>query len=181
MAKILKGKFEGKRIYMPSGEGVRPITSFLKKAIFDYLGDLIKEKEILELYAGSGTFGFEALSRGASKVVFVDDNIECIKTIKRTINALKLKNAKSICMDVFMALRWLRKEKYDLIFLDPPYKKQLLKSTLLNIIYYDILKPNSFIIAKHHKKQVIKKELEGLILIESRKYGEDCISIWRKN
>lgn len=179
MPKILKGKFQAKRIYVPKRGNVRPLTTALRRIIFDKLGDSLNGIKVLDLYAGSGSFGLEALSRGAERVVFVDSDPIALRAIKKTLSYLGAisEKVRILEMDAFMAIRWLRGEKFDLIFIDPPYRKELVKSTLLELLSYDILKPNTLIIARYHKKQLFACP-QGLKIIETKKYGDDYLSFW---
>jgi 16S rRNA (guanine(966)-N(2))-methyltransferase RsmD len=180
MPKVVAGRFKGIRIYTPKHKRIKPTSSVVKRAIFDYLGDYVIDKEILDLYAGTGGLGIEALSRGAKSAVFVENDPECVKVLRKNLSQLKGVKVEVIPLDVFMGLRMLRGRKFDIVFLDPPYAQKLVKSTLMELAEYDIVKENSFVIAEHHKKEVIAEKIGYFKLERQRGYGETFVSIFRR-
>jgi 16S rRNA (guanine(966)-N(2))-methyltransferase RsmD len=178
MAEVISGKFKKARIYVPKGVNIKPTASVVRRAIFDYLGDWVEDKDVLDLYAGTGALGIEALSRGASSVVFVEIDPRCVNSLRRTLTGLGNVNVEVIPLDVFQALSLLTDRKFDLIFLDPPYREKLVKSTLKEIGEYDIVKSNSIIIAEHHKKEIFADKIGIFKLKLQKKYGETVVSIF---
>ena len=167
--RVISGSLKGKIIQRP--KNIRPTQDKVRKALFDILGD-IQDLAFLDLYAGSGAVGLEALSQGVSRVVFVEKDGRCIKTIKQNITAAGL-TGKSVSglarfqvmgLDVSRALRQLDKrgEKFDIIFLDPPYYQDFAKKTLKILSRYDIVSPNGWIICQHFKKDSLPEVIAGL-------------------
>lgn len=177
---IISGKFKGLRICTPKNVNISPTSSVVRRAIFDYLRDAVVGKSVLDLYAGSGALGIEALSRGAARAVFVEKDPDCFKSIKHNIAILKDVNAQVIGMDVFMALNFLKRDKFDIILIDPPYKDKVVKSVLLEISEYDIVKENPLLFAEHHKKEIIADSVGLFKLVKKKSYGETIISIFSK-
>lgn len=202
--RIISGKYKGRIIKMP--KGIRPTQDKVRKALFDILGD-IDGLSFLELFAGSGAVGFEAVSQGAKEVVFVEKDKRCIERIKENLCVIGLlrypecsvsskrrfgmpkQHPKSyyirhrvIALDVFRALKQLnqKKERFDIIFLDPPYYKGLAKKSLLKLSTYDILKPNGVICIQHYKKEFIPEEISNLRLFKRKTYGETLLSFYKK-
>ena len=166
---------------------MRPSQNILRKAIFDILGQDMEGLEFLELYAGSGAVGFEALSCGAKKVTFVEKEERCARVIEGNQKLLIIKAAgkplgqcEILNTDTFWAIKQLaqNKRKFDIVFIDPPYGHELAKKTLKTLMAYDILHPNCFIIVEYHKHETLP-ELEGRFsLIRERKYGASYLAIF---
>ena len=142
----------------------------------------INDAEILDLYAGTGNLGIEALSRGAKFCTFIDKNKECSLIIKENLKSTKLNDSASILTgDIAIELRKLanQKNKFDIIFMDPPYNKDLVNEILDIIIKYDLLRENGIIIVEHSDKDTIKQNEEKLTLIKNRKYGHTILSFFK--
>jgi 16S rRNA (guanine(966)-N(2))-methyltransferase RsmD len=169
---------------MPKGVEIRPTQDKVRQAIFNVLGNNLPGANVLELFAGSGAFGIEAISRGAKYVTFVDNNSICIKTIKKNLDSLGVEDARYelIWANALSVLSRLEKDdnKYDLIFLDPPYYKNIARKCLSNIDAYDILSPNSIVVVEHFKKDSLALDLSNLVLEKEKQYGDTLISIFRK-
>jgi 16S rRNA (guanine(966)-N(2))-methyltransferase RsmD len=174
--RIISGKYKGKPIKMP--QGIRPTQNKVRKAIFDILGD-IEGLSFLELFAGSGAVGFEALSRGAGSLVMVEEGRDCIPVIKKNIEALK-ETATFYPFSCSRAIELLSKKKhnFDIIFLDPPYYGQEAKKTLQILEGYDILAPNGFIVVQHFKKDNLPERLGDLVLFKQNTYGDTILSFY---
>lgn len=177
--RITTGKLRGRIILMP--KGIRPTQDKVRKALFDILGD-IAGLSFLELFAGSGAIGFEALSRGASEVTLVEYNRTCLLAMEKNIAALKLENCVLYPQEAERAIRRLHKEckKFDIIFLDPPYYGDRVKKTLQTLSAYDILAPNGFVVAQHFRKDGLPAENGELILIKEARYGDTLLSFYKK-
>jgi len=168
---------------MPKGLDIRPTQDKVRQAVFNLLGD-INGKKVLELFAGSGAFGIEALSRGASQATFVDNNSRCIETIRANLESLNISEAQYdlIRANALSVLARLEKEeeKFDIVFLDPPYYKNIARKCLINIDNYDILSRIGLVIVEHFKKDSLAVSLNTLILEKERHYGDTVITIFRK-
>ena len=175
---VISGKYKGLHLYTPQDVKIKPTLALVKRALFDFLTPVLDSKSFLDLYAGSGALGIEALSHGAGRVVFVEKDPRCVKTISKNISRIKDIDADIIALDVFKALRLLEGEKFDIVFMDPPYRDRLLKSTLLEILKCDIVNNNSLLIAEHHKKEIINNKIGDFVLKKQRKYGETIVSIF---
>jgi 16S rRNA (guanine(966)-N(2))-methyltransferase RsmD len=141
--KIIAGTFKNRSILSPKGEKTRPTSSRLRETLFNICQQYIEGTVFLDLFAGSGAMGFEALSRGASFVTFVDNDRNAIQSIKKNIEMLGVKECTAVVQgDVLQALeRFQRQEKrFDIIYADPPYEdrysglllKEMDRSNLLN-------------------------------------------------
>ena len=177
--RIIAGKLKGSTIYTTKKNGTRPLKDLVKESIFNLLKHSNKilfdfeNSNILDLYAGTGSFGLECLSRKAESVYFVEKEEEALKILKKNIQKLKLDNkSKIFASDVlkFIQGKEFLKIKFDLIFCDPPFKNKNIKE-LLNIIFdNNILKKNGILILHRHK---ITKERfsDNFEIIDERKYG----------
>ncbi|UCB57490.1 MAG: 16S rRNA (guanine(966)-N(2))-methyltransferase RsmD [Candidatus Omnitrophota bacterium] len=181
--RIIAGKFKGRNLSVPKGVKLRGTSQKVKEALFCILGNQIRGASFLELFAGSGNVGIEAKSRGADKVFFVENNRACIKTIKENLKRLGIKETETVLLplNAERALRVLnqRHEKFDFIFLDPPYYENQLKNSLIKITLYDILKPRAYVVAEHHKKEVLPHLFRGLSLIFTKTYGDTTLSFYQ--
>ena len=180
--RILGGKFKGRNIAVPPN--IRPVSLRVKKSCFDILKDEVSEKRVLDLFAGSGSLGIEALSRGAGEAVFVDSNSKCVAAIRKNLSSLGvsfqekvfLKDSASGIKDFFTY-----RENFDLVFLDPPYYQSLLTKTLQLLEVYDIVTPSGYIIAFCYTKDDFVQTGERFSLIVNKKYGQTLLLIYRKN
>lgn len=162
---------------------IRPTQAKTRKAIFDILGD-IEGLSFLDLFAGSGAVGFEALSRGARVSVLVEQNPECVLAIKKNIEMLKSPQSCIFYpMDSHRAIKSLDQggKSFDIIFLDPPYHQDLIKKTLQTLEACDILAPNGLIIAQHFKRENLPDDLGVLNLLRQYKYGSTLVSFYKKD
>ena len=190
--RITTGIYKGRNLAMP--KGIRPTQDKVRKAVFDILGD-IEGLSFLELYAGSGAVGFEALSRGAGELVLVEYNRDCQLAIKKNIEFLKANACSLYPQEAQKAIERLDKEgkDFDIIFFDPPYYVgntfrllqaplgvSLSKKTLQTLGACDILAPNGLVIAQHFKRDELPAESGQLVLIKEAKYGDTILSIYRK-
>lgn len=181
--RIIGGEFRSRLISMPKGADIRPTQDKVRQAIFNILGD-IADKRILDLFGGSGAFGIEAISRGACHATFVDNNPRCVDTIKANLMSLGIAGGHYdiIRADAIKVISTLeaKSEKYDIIFMDPPYHKDLAKKCLINTDSYDILAPTGLVIVEHFKKDILLTDLRTLAFDRDRKYGDTVITIFRR-
>ena len=177
--KIISGKYKGKSIKMP--KGIRPTQDKVRKALFDIVSD-VEGVSFLELFAGSGSVAIEALSHGAKKVVLVEEEPNCVKVIKENFSLIGYPDYNLIASDIGLALSRLDKEgaKFDIIFMDPPYYRDMAKKTLQILASYDILTPSGFIATEHFKKDNLPDALGDLVLFRQYKYGDTLLSFYNK-
>lgn len=183
--RVISGSAKGKKLNTIKGIETRPTLDRVKEALFNIIQFNIKEKVVLDLFSGSGALGIEALSRGAKKAVFCDTSLDAVKIIEQNLNATKLINKSAIInKDYLDALKELgeKNNKFDLIFLDPPYKSDYGIISIDSIIKNNLLKEDGIIIFETDDKTKIdeiknNKEIE---VYDVRKYGIVLIIFIRK-
>ena len=181
--KVIGGEFGGRRLKTLKSVKMRPTPMRVKEALFNILGNRIVGSSFLDLYAGSGQIGVEALSRGAKEVIFVDNHPSAIRLIHANLGFLPSEEGLRIPRNnVLKAIDNLSKGKkrFDIIFLDPPYESRLVKNTLQALAKSDILKPPTLIITEHHKSLNLDREINSLIQIRQERYGDTILTFYRK-
>lgn len=183
--KILGGELKGRNIEMPKGTDIRPTPDKVREALFNIIRDKIKGAVVLDLFAGSGSFGIEALSRGAEIATFVDIQKRCIDSIRKNLSRLPLKkqSINIIQYDTLKSIKKLsdRKLRFDIVFLDPPYYGDWVKKCLITLDKYDILNSSSLIICEHFKKDIVPEKVERFKRIRQSRYGDTVLSFYKKN
>lgn len=176
--RITGGEARGRKINSPDGLPVRPTGAKVRQAFFNILGTKINGCRFLDLFAGSGLMGLEALSRGAQSLTFVDENYRVIKAIKSNLEILKYE-ADVICGDISKVVPKLKARSFDVIFADPPYASQLGETALRLVEQYDLLDHDGVLIIEHAKYLSFKTEPVELCCKEIRSYGQTVLSIYR--
>lgn len=181
--RIIGGQYRSRLISMPKGIEIRPTQDKVREAVFNILGD-VNAKSILELFAGSGAFGIEAISRGARYVTFVDNNFRCTEMIRKNLQSLGIDEVtydiiRTNALSVLARLE-KKEDKYDIVFMDPPYYKGIARKCLINIDSYDILSQTAIVVIEHFRKDALILDLKQLVLENERRYGDTLVTIFRK-
>lgn len=180
--KITGGTALGQSIEMPVHPGIRPTDESMREALFNILGKLVSRAHVLDLFAGSGLVGFEALSRGAEFLTAVEKNTICVDSIRA--NAQKLgfeKKTKIIQTDFRKAIASLNANQFNIIFADPPYMSEHSKLLVKLIAQKQLLKPNGVLIVEHDKGVSLEPEDKSMRLMECRHYGQSAFSFIANN
>jgi len=181
--RIIAGEFKGRQISAVKGDNTRPTTDKVKENIFNMMGQFFDGGRVLDLFAGSGNLGIEALSRGMAHGIFVDMNVNAIKIIKENIAKLKLQERTEVYRnDAFKALNVLGKKgsKFDLIFLDPPYGKISITELLATIMAQDLLNGGGVIMCEYGEGMEVAYDELQLKKIRYERYGTIEILILEK-
>ena len=186
--RIIGGKYKGKKLIQPLDKTTRPLKDLVKESIFNIIQHSnkinikIENSKVLDLYAGSGSFGIECMSRDAKLVYFFEKHLNAIKILNQNINSLKensnYKLFEKDCLD-FLASDGFTTKNFNIIFLDPPFKEDTLNKILNLILSKNILKDNGLIIIHKHIKDKIKI-IDELEIVEDRKYGISRIFFCKK-
>jgi 16S rRNA (guanine(966)-N(2))-methyltransferase RsmD len=180
--RVIGGNARGRQLKVPKGQALRPTTGRVKESLFDILPHNLSGAKVLDLFAGTGNLTIEALSRGAAQAVLVDSSAQSGKAIRENLHSLNLTNrAKLLAMPVTRALRLLarQRETFDLIFLDPPYERQLIEPALRIIDKETLLRESGVLIAEHSVREPITLHLLRLNLSDQRRYGSTALSFFR--
>ena len=156
MIRITGGTNRSRLLKTPSGTLTKPTMDKVRSAVFSALGDKVIRAKVLDLFAGSGSYGFEALSRGASKSTFVDKSREAYEVLKENAKILKHENISILFGDSLGFLKET-KEKFDIVFVDPPYKLEVYKEVVDTLIKRDLLTSNGIIVLESDKELNIDK------------------------
>jgi 16S rRNA (guanine966-N2)-methyltransferase len=177
--RVIAGRYGGRRLLAPKGRTTRPTSDRVREAIYAMLGD-IEGMRVLDLYAGTGALGIEALSRGALKAVFVERDRDAIEAIEANIEALRLdrEQAQIRREDVVDALQRARKRKetYDLVLIDPPYGRASALGPRLQAWLQALLAPGARVVLESDRRTPLEL---GLALEKGRRYGDTTIAIHR--
>ncbi|QGT99077.1 16S rRNA (guanine(966)-N(2))-methyltransferase [Candidatus Syntrophocurvum alkaliphilum] len=180
--RVIAGNAKGRKLKSPPCFNTRPITDRIKEALFNTLSNSVKDAFFLDLFAGSGSVGIEALSRGASKVVFIDNDINSIKIInKNLINCNFVDGFEVYRQDVLKAIKILCKRNllFDIIYIDPPFTNEKIFSQVMNeISKYNLLNKNGQIIIRIPKSLVLSSEFYNLKLYREKNYGESTLKYY---
>lgn len=182
--RITSGLFRSRIIKYP--KYIRPTQDKVRKALFDVMRQSIADSYFLELFAGSGAVGIEALSNGAKEVVFVEKDKRCCKIIENNLRGLGLfpdqKGINILAADVFKVIEVLYKEgrKFDIVFLDPPYYHNLAKKTLQRLAAYDILTPHALIVVEHNKRDYLDERFIDITSFKQTRYADTLLSFYKK-
>lgn len=176
--RITGGIGRGRTLKVPAGTKVRPTSDKVKQALFNILGDRIAGARLLDLFAGAGAIGIEALSRGAAQAVFVDASRESLAVIRRNIDSLGLGGRAQVV--AARAESFLKRPSgpYDIVFLDPPYRTEL-APLLRQVAGAGIVRPEGVVIAEHFKKQASPARADGLELSREAVYGDTVLAFYR--
>ena len=173
--RIISGKHRGTKLYTLEGLDTRPTLDRVKEPLFSIINFDLAEANILDLFAGSGALGLEAISRGASKVVLCDKAPKAIEIINKNIQKMNVQEkAQVINKDYLVALENLKGQKFDIVFLDPPYETDFTEKAIKKIAEYGLLNQDGKIIVETDRKDEIIQNIEKLDLFDifdERKYG----------
>ena len=179
--RVVAGKIKGHRLRVPKGRDLRPTASRVKEALFNILPHDLAGLRVLDLFAGTGNLSIEALSRGAAQAVLVDASRKAAVAIRENLRALALSNSCEVWIaPVLKAVRALarRGEKFDLIFLDPPYEKGWVGKILHLLADEDLLRARGTVVAEHSVREKIAERYGRLRLRDQRRYGATLLSFF---
>lgn len=171
--RIITGSARGTRLLTLEGEATRPTGERAKEALFSMIQFEIEDKRVLDLYAGSGQLGLEALSRGAAYCMFVDSNPEAVEIIKKNAEKTKLRDRMRVI--VSDACNYVRKcaggEKYHIVMIDPPYASDLVYPTLERLLASDLLAPGALVFCESDREELFSDRPDLLEKLSLRRYS----------
>lgn len=179
--RVITGKARGVVLKTPDGMTTRPTSDRVKEALFSVINFDIPGTAVLDLFGGTGQLGIEALSRGACSAVFVDAGEAACKLIRENLRRTKLEGQARVVRSDYLAFLKSSKEKFDIIFLDPPYAEVFLENALNCITEIDILKSGGIIVAERPLGKDLSLDFAGYTRSKDYKYGKTLITLYRKD
>ena len=180
--RIVAGTHRGRSLLGPRGPGVRPTADRVRESLFNLLGQFFDGGEVLDLYAGTGALAFEALSRGASRAVLVDDGAESARLVAENARALGLEGAVTFLrMPVARAVARLAAEgrRFSLVFADPPYGEEAAAEVVRGVGEGRLLSGGGTLVVEHGRREPSPEALAGLERVDSRRFGDTVVSLYR--
>lgn len=178
--RIITGEYRGRRLESPAGYDVRPTSDKVKEAVFNIIMNEVWDATCVDLFAGTGNLGLEALSRGAKKCYFGDNSWESINLIKNNVKMCRAEDKSVIIAGDYSKILGRINEKVDIFFLDPPYKDGLYENCLEIIDSLDLLSEEGIIVAEHGVRDYVPETVGSLEIIKERKYGKIMVTIYAK-
>ena len=175
--RVIAGRYGGRRLKAPPGITTRPTADRVREALFSILGDAVQDTRVLDLFAGAGTLGLEALSRGAAHATFVDNAPRALAALRANVDALGADADAEVVRAE--ALRWLRAasggaRQYDLVFLDPPYRRAAGLGKELSALLPGVLAQGALVIAESDRRAPLDL---NITTTDERRYGDTLIRI----
>ena len=182
--RIISGQFRGRRLQSLRGSMVRPTADHVREALFNILAGHVAEACVLDLFAGTGALGIEALSRGARQAVFVETGSRPLQVLRGNLQHCGLiDRSRVIRWDISKNLNCLKifHAYFNLVFMDPPYHKQLVERTLAHLLRIPCLAPRAMIVAEHERHAQIASPDACMVLADRRQYGQTELSFFHFN
>ena len=180
--RVISGKVRGLKLNAPKNQDVRPTTDRVKENLFNMISSYIMDSNILDLFAGTGSLGIECLSRGAKNCVFVDISKESIAIVKSNIKKARVENESLVLnLDFKDAVSRLQsqKNKFDVIFMDPPYYKEMFVDALEKIDNANLLDEDGIIVVEHDTKDILPDKVNRLEKTKDKKYGNTTLTFYK--
>ena len=180
--RVISGKVRGLKLDTPKNDDVRPTTDRVKESLFDIINPYVIDSNVLDLFAGTGSLGIECLSRGALSATFVDVSKDSINIVKSNVKKARVENESTILnLDFKTAIDRLnvQNKKFDIIFMDPPYYKNMFIDALSNIDNSDLLSEDGIIVVEHDTKDKFIDKIGRLEKSKEKKYGNTTLTFYK--
>jgi 16S rRNA (guanine966-N2)-methyltransferase len=177
--RIISGEFKGKKLASLQGTATRPTSDRVRESIFNIIAGCVANASVLDLFAGTGALGIEALSRGATDAIFIDSSTSAVNIIQKNIIACKAEGrARIIRWDIAKNLKCLPSDTLasDLVFMDPPYNKNYILPALKKLLKQNVVKNGATIILEHSASEPVEHNIPGILLTDQRSYGKTLVS-----
>ena len=177
--RIVAGEFGGRRLTPPKGRKIRPTADRVREALFSMIASRVPGAAVLDLFAGTGALGLEALSRGASQAVFVDQDAAAVRLIRANVMLCGVEDrARVILSPMEAAVTRLAAggSRFDLVFLDPPYGLTHVERALEHLA--GVIQKDALVVAEHHAKDTLPDRWKGWLKTRERRYGDTMISLF---
>ncbi|MEK6604066.1 MAG: 16S rRNA (guanine(966)-N(2))-methyltransferase RsmD [Nitrospirota bacterium] len=178
--RVIGGTSRGRRLAGPRGLDVRPTADHVKEALFNILADRMAGARFLDLFAGTGNIGIEALSREARQATFVESSPAVSRLLRANLQRCGFERQADVrVMPVSRFLKHWREPAYDIVFLDPPYQTQEAEKVLPSLGRDAIIRPNGVVVVEHFHKSPLDDRIGHLALVKTYRYGDTCLSVYR--
>ena len=180
--RIISGTLKGRKLAGPGAAALRPTSDRVKESMFNIIGGEIEGKVVLDLFAGTGNLGIEALSRGAKSAVFVEKSRQALRLLEKNLSTCQVGNRSEVLFkEAIQAIGHLkgRGACFDLIFVDPPYEKGLIERTIEKLLAEKIYSDNSLLVIEHDRREPLSRHDKLWSLILQRRIGDTVISFLR--
>ena len=178
--RVISGKARGVNLKTPEGQATRPTADRVKEALFSIIQFDLPGARVLDLFAGTGQLGIEALSRGAKSAVFVDEREAACRLVRENLNRTRLAEQGRVVRADYMSFLRSTGEKFDIIILDPPYAEVFLENSLKMITEIDILQTSGIIVTERPLGKELPSDFPGYFRSKDYKYGNTLLTIFRK-
>jgi 16S rRNA (guanine966-N2)-methyltransferase len=179
--RIISGDLKGRKLQSVRGMATRPTSDRVREALFNILGAKPHGAQVLDLFAGTGALGIEALSRGASSAVFIDHSAHALSVVRKNLEHCNISASSHVIQwDIAGNLNCLKRldHPFDLVFLDPPYHKQLVPIALTHLLTRQCLSERSMVVAEHEPGCSMEMAAAGWVLEQERRYGQTMLSFF---
>jgi len=180
--RIVAGTHRGRPLVGPKGRGLRPTADRIRESVFNLLGQFFEGGEVLDLYAGTGALAFEALSRGMSRAVLVDSGAESARLVAENARALGMDGRVELLrLPVARAVQRLAAEgrRFALVFADPPYADEVVTEVAQGVGEGGLLADGGTLVVEHGRREVAPDRVGGLQRMDSRRFGDTVVSLYR--
>jgi 16S rRNA (guanine966-N2)-methyltransferase len=180
--RIIAGELKGRKLTAGRGLEIRPTADRVRESLFGILGQSVRQAVVLDLFAGTGALGIEALSRGAALAVFVDHSRRCLSVLHHNIRICGLESrTRSMCWDIRKNLNCLQTfpEHFSLVFIDPPYRQHLALPTLVHLDRAGCLQQGACLVAEQSHREELEDLPTGFTRVDMRRYGKTLVSFLR--
>lgn len=180
--RVISGKARGLKLDTPKNQDVRPTTDRVKESLFNMINSYVRDSNILDLFAGTGSLGIECLSRGAKSCVFVDKSKDSISIVKSNIKKARVENESTILNTDFkdaVSRLSIQNQKFDIIFMDPPYYENMFIECLKSIDKLDLLVKDGIIVVEHDTKDLFENSVGRLHKSRDKKYGGTTLTFYK--
>ena len=178
--RIIGGDARGRTIVAPAGAKTRPTQDYVRESLFNIIRWDVEDARVLDLFAGTGQLGIEALSRGAREAVFVDARRDACQVVRENLTKTHLAERAQVVQMDYLSYLGAGRGRFDLVFLDPPYAEVFLENALKRISEIDILTDGGIIICERPVEKALADDFPGLTHWRDYKYGKTAVTIFRK-
>lgn len=182
--RVISGEYRGRRLNSLAGDSTRPTSDKVKEALFNRIGPYFDQEHVLDLFSGSGSLAIEAISRGCSGAVCVDNNYKAIKVIKENVELVGAKDkilVKKCSAESAIIQSNANGDKFDFVFLDPPYHMDIIHRLITTIDEFEIASQNCIIVCETSYETKLPQFIASFTCYNSQNYGHTNVSLYRKS